>query len=99
MWRKALSDADTESVICTCALVGVSQVSGITDNKLDATKLGIIAMFDKELCIISAIGAAIINNDADSANNYIYVLESAKNKSIDGDSIGGVWGTYDQRPY
>ena len=58
------------------------KVYDTTDNTLDTTKPGIIAVFDEDLYII---GAVVVGDDASSTNNYIYVLDSAKNESIDGD--------------
>ena len=58
------------------------KVYDTTDNTLDTTKPGIIAVFDEDLYII---GAVVVGEDNSSSNSYIYVLDSAKNEFIDGD--------------
>ena len=56
------------------------KVYDTNDNKLDATKPGIIAVFDKDLYII---GAVVVGEDNSNTNSYIYVLDSAKNEWYD----------------
>ena len=64
------------------------KVYNTTDNKLDATKPGIIAVFDKDLYII---GAVVVGEDNSSSDKYIYILDSAKNEWYDDESDCTYW--------
>ena len=64
------------------------KVYNTTDNTLDATKPGIIAVFDEDLYII---GAVVVGEDNSSSDKYIYILDSAKNEWYDDESDCTYW--------
>ncbi len=64
------------------------KVYDTTDNTLDATKPGIIAVFDKDLYII---GAVVVGEDNSSSDKYIYILDSAKNEWYDEEGDCTYW--------